>query len=293
MDKGFHSSGHGLVHHFQTGRDDACGDDGGDCVTGFAHIIKAGHDAARQLRFGHQLHQHFDSDRQHAFATHGQAKQIVAWRIQRLAAESDGLALRGKAAHLQDVVQRQAVFEAMHAARVFGHVAAYGAGDLAARVRRVIQAQRRRRFANGQVAHAALHPGGARQRVHFQNFVELSQRQGNAQRMRHSATGQAGARPARHHRHAQRMAAAQHRLHLRFGLGQGDHQRALAVGSQAVAFVRRGVFSLVEQGMRRQLLGQGLHHARLQGSTGDGVLRAGIQGGIHGLHSSAGRQSRP
>ena len=263
MDKVFHRSGHGLVHHFQARGDDARRNHGGHRVPGFAHIVKAGHDAARQLWLGHQFHKHFDSDRQHAFATHRQAKQIVAWRIQRLAAESDGLALRGKTAHLQDVVQRQAVFEAMHAAGVFSHVAANRAGDLAAGVGRVIQAQRRRRFANGQVAHAALHPGGARQRVHFQNFVELGQRQGDATGMRHRPPRQAGARPARHHRHAQRMAAAQHRLHLRLGLGQGNHQGALTVGGQAVAFIRRGVFSLVEQRMLRQIAAKRLHHTRL------------------------------
>ena len=230
VDKGFHGSGHGLVHHFQTGRDDACGDDGGDRVTGFAHIFKAGHDAARQLRFGHQLDKHLQRDGQHAFAAHSQAEQVVAWRVQRFAAKGDGLALGGKAAHLQDIVQRQAVFEAMHAARVFGHVAAYGAGDLAAGVRRVIQAVGLCRFADGQIAHATLHPGSARQRVHLEDFVELSQRQRDAQGMRHSAARQAGARPARHHRHAQRMAAAQHRLHLRLCLGQGHDQRTLAVG---------------------------------------------------------------
>jgi hypothetical protein len=81
------------------------------------------------------------------------------------AAELDRLALDGEAAHLQHVVQRQAVLQAVHAAGVLGHVAADGAGDLAGRVGRVVQAVRRGRFADGQVAHAALHACRARQRV--------------------------------------------------------------------------------------------------------------------------------
>ena len=168
-------------------------------------------------------------------------------------------------------MQGQAVFEAVHATRVLGHVAAYGAGNLAAGVGRVIQAQRRGGFANGQVAHAALHPRGTADWVHRQNFVELGQAQGHAAGVRHGPAGQAGASAARHHRHAQRVAAAQNRLHLRLGLGQGHEQGALAVGGEAVALIRHGVFGLVQQSMRGQIHRQGGDHPGLQIFEGLGL----------------------
>ena len=47
----------------------------------------------------------------------------------------------------------------------YGHIAADGAGDLAAGVGRVVQPERRCRLADRQVAHAALHHCGSGQRV--------------------------------------------------------------------------------------------------------------------------------
>jgi hypothetical protein len=222
--------GHRLVHHLQPRRDDAGRDEGSDRVAGLAHIVEAGHQAARQPRLGHQLDGDLGDDRQHALAADDQRQQVQARRVQRLAAELDGLALGGEAAHAQDVVQRQAVLQAMHAAAVLGDVAADGAGDLAARVGRVVQAQRRGGLADGEVAHAALHAGRAGQRVDGQDLVELRQRQRDAQFMRHRAAGQARAGAARDDRHAQGVAGLEHRRHLRLGLRQRHGQRALAVG---------------------------------------------------------------
>jgi hypothetical protein len=158
------------------------------------------------------------------------------------------------------LLQRQAVLQAVHAARVFGHVAADGAGDLAAGVGRVVQAEGRGRFADGQVAHAALHPGRARHRVDAQDPVELGQAQRHAQLVRQGAAGQAGAGAARHHRHSQRVAGLQHGGDLGFGLGQHHHQRPLAVGRQAVALVGRGVLAAVQDAMPGQGPGQRSHH---------------------------------
>ena len=165
--KVFNGSGHGAVHHLESGRDDAGGNHRSHRVAGFAQLVKAGHDAARQLRLGHQLDGDFGGHGQHAFAADDDAEQVVARCVQRVAAELDLVALDGEAAHLEHVVHCQAVLEAVHAARVFGHVAAYGAGDLARRIRRVIQAQRCGRLRNSQVAHPALHHGRAAGGVHF------------------------------------------------------------------------------------------------------------------------------
>ena len=81
MDKVLHGGSHGLVHHFQPGRDDACGDHVGHGFAGLSHIGKAGHDAARQLRLGNQLDGDVHHHRQHAFAADGQAEQVIARSI--------------------------------------------------------------------------------------------------------------------------------------------------------------------------------------------------------------------
>jgi hypothetical protein len=190
-------------------------------------------------------------------------KQVQPGAVQRGATKGDRLALDGEPAHLQHVVQRQAVLEAVHAAGVLGHVAADGAGDLARRVGRVVQAQWRGGLADGQVAHPALHHGRAAGGVDLQDAVELGQAQGHPQCMRHGATRQAGAGAARHHRHLEPVAGLQHGAHLVLGLGQCHHQRALPVGREAVAFIRRGVFAVPQQGMRRQYALQCLHHLGL------------------------------
>ena len=120
----------------------------------------------------------------------------------------------GVALHAQHVVQRQAVLQAVHAARVLGHVAADRAGDLAARVGRVVQAVRGRGLADREVAHAALHGGRARCHVELQDAVELGQAQRHAQPVRQARrpTGRCPrrapppARPARGRRAAARRA---------------------------------------------------------------------------------------
>ncbi len=168
---------HGLIHHFQPGRNDARGDDGRHRITRLAQVVEAGHDAARQNGFGQQLHRHFGDDHEHAFAADHGGQQIGARTVAGQPAEGQRLALHRVTAHLQHVVHGEAVFEAMHAARVFGDVAADGAGDLAARVGRVEQAVRRCGLRNRQVAHPAFHRGGARDGVDALDAVEPRQRQ--------------------------------------------------------------------------------------------------------------------
>ena len=82
--------------------------------------------------------------------------------------------------------------------------------------------------------------------------VELGEAEGHAERVRQRAAGEPGAGAARHHRHLEPVADRQHRGDLRLGLGQGDDQRLLAVGGEAVAFVGHGVLALPEQRVRRQ-----------------------------------------
>jgi hypothetical protein len=89
--------------------------------------------------------------------------------------------------------------------------------------------------------------------------------------VRHGAARQARARTARHHGHLELVAGLEHGLHLRLGFGQAHHQRALAVGGQAIAFVGRGVFAVPEQGVL------GGHHAA-EGLHDFGLARGALGG---------------
>jgi hypothetical protein len=209
-------------------------------------------DAARALRLRQQLHRDLGRDGEHAFAADHDRQQVEPGRVERARAEGHRLALDRVAAHLEHVVQGQAVLQAVHAARVLGHVAADRAGDLARRIGRVVQAVRRRGLADGEVAHAALHARRARERIDVEDAVELGEAQRHAQPVRQRAARKPRARAARHHRHVEPVARAQHRGDLLLALGQGDDERMLAIGGQSVAFVGRDVLALPEQRARGQ-----------------------------------------
>ena len=164
---------HRSIHHLQTSRNDAGGDHRRHRLARATHIVKTGHDAARQLGFGHQAHRHLGRHRQHAFATDHRGEQVVTGRVQGIGAKLDRLAPDGEAAHFEHVVDRQAVLEAMHPTRVLRHIAAYGASDLARRVGGVIQTQVSRRLTDGEVAHATLHDRRAGVGVDRDDAIEL------------------------------------------------------------------------------------------------------------------------
>ena len=67
----------------------------------------------------------------------------------------------------------------MNAAGIFRDVAADRAGDLAARVRRVVKAVGRCGFADSEVANTALNERRPAASVNFDDAVELCQRQGH------------------------------------------------------------------------------------------------------------------
>ncbi len=218
-----------LVHHFQPGRNDAGGNDAGHRIAGFFDVVERGHDAARGFRLGDESYADLGHHRQHAFAADHQRQQVVARRIQRLGTELHCVAGDAQAAHAHHVVHGEAVLEAMHAARVLGHIAADGAGDLRRRVRRVIQAIGSRRIGDGQVAHPRLHARDARSRIDRQYRFEARQRQQHTVAHGQRAPGQAGAGAARDHRHAHVMAGNQHLANLVLVGGQRHQHRPLAI----------------------------------------------------------------
>ena len=232
-------AGGGAVHHFQPGGNNAGGNHGSHGIARFAHIVEARHNHLRRARLGHKLHHHFGYHGKHALAADKHGEQIQPRRIVAFTAQFNHAAIDGNSADFQHIVHREAVFQAMHAAGIFSHIAAYAARQLARRVGRVIQTMRRGGIGNGQIAHARLHRGRARLRIHVHNLIELGGGEHNPIGRGHGAAGQPRARPARHHRNAQPHTGFQHHLHLSFVFRQHHAQRQLRKCRQRIAFIRR------------------------------------------------------
>ena len=64
--------------------------------------------------------------------------------------------------------------------------------------------------------------------------------------------GASSTRAARDHRDAEAMTGREHRGDLHLVFRQGDDERLLAIGREAIALVGRGVLAVPEQGVRRQ-----------------------------------------
>jgi hypothetical protein len=245
-----------LVHHLQPGGNNAGGDDRGDRVAGFRHVVERGDDDLRELGLRRQFDRDLGDHREHAFRAVHQRQEVVAGRVRRARSDLERFAGGRQRAHGEHVMHGQAVLQAMHAARVFGDVAAQRAGDLRRRIGRVIEPEGRGGFREREVAHAGLHDGGARDRVDLEDLLEFRQRQQDPLAVRQCAARETRAGAARDDRYFELMAEPEDRLHLRFGLGQDGDERQLAVRGQAVAFVGPQVLLDGEQAVGRQQAGE-------------------------------------
>ena len=105
--------------------------------------VEAEQHRARAFRRFEQTHGGLGDDAELAFGADDQREEIVARRIEIVAADIDDLAVHQHDADAEHVVDGDAVFQAMGAAGIGGDIAAEGAGELARRVRRIEEALRR------------------------------------------------------------------------------------------------------------------------------------------------------
>ena len=161
------------------------------------------------------------------------------------------------------------------------------AGDLARRVGRVVQAVRRGGLADGEVAHAALHAWRcARTGRAARMRLNLARLKVTPSAMRQRAARQPGAGAARDHRHASRWQARSTAATCSSVSGSATTSGMLAVGGEAVAFVRRGVLALPQQRMRGQQRRQLGDHGRLAARPLGGLGGAGFFGGSGSVHGA-------
>jgi len=126
----------------------------------------------------------------------------------------------------------------MHAARIFRHIAADGAGDLRRRIGRVIKAGGLHRLRHCKIGDAGLHHRDAVVVVDLANAVELRKAEQHAVAERQGAARERGAGAARHDLDALAVAETEHSRHLLGGLRQYHDHWQLTIGGQAVALER-------------------------------------------------------
>ena len=105
------------------------------------------------------------------------------------AAETDDLASDQHHFKAQDIVGGKPIFQAMHPAGIFSHIAANGAGDLRGRVRRIVETLVLHRLGYGEIGDPRLHHGAAVFIVNFQHPVEFRKPQHNAISQRQRPAG--------------------------------------------------------------------------------------------------------
>ncbi len=234
------------VHHLKPAGDDAGGDDVADRAARLLHRVEAREQRPRHLRPRQQPDRHFRDDAEQAFRSREQREEVEAGGVERAGPERHPLALDREDLDREHVVHRQAVLQAVHAARVFGDVAADGAGDLRRRVGRVVEAVRLRRLRDGEVAHAGLHARVAPVRAQLEDPVEARHHEQHALLERQCAAGQPRPRAAGDDRHPAAVTDAQHLRDLLDALGEHDQQRHRAVRGEPVALVRTQVLAPVQ-----------------------------------------------
>ncbi len=119
------------IHHLDRRRHDAAADDLGDAAPGLVGRREGGQEGAGRLGPAQDAQHDLGHDAERPFAADQHPEQIVTGWIQHAAVpDIDDVAVGGHQARAPDVVDREAVLEAVRAAGVLGDVAADGADAL-------------------------------------------------------------------------------------------------------------------------------------------------------------------
>ena len=144
------------VHHLEPARNDAVGDDRSDAVAALLGGWKADQQRLRGLGLLQDAHRDLGDHAQEPLRAGHQAQEVVALGIEMLAAQAHDVAVRQHHLEAQQIVGREAVLQAVHAARVLGDVAADRARDLAGGIGRIVEALALHRVGDAEIGHAGL-----------------------------------------------------------------------------------------------------------------------------------------
>ena len=169
-----------LIHHFNTGGDDAGADDAGHTIPRSFIAGKPEQHGLRRLRLLYDPYRHLRDDSQQPLRTGHYAQHVVPGRVKVLAAQAQDLSFHGDHFNPHHVVRGQPVLEAMDSSRVFTDVAADGADDLAGGIRGVVIPPVPDGFGDRQVGYPGLGDHATVVEIDFENPVEFTQAENDA-----------------------------------------------------------------------------------------------------------------
>ena len=242
MDEGFGGVNGRLVHHLHSRRDDAGRNDPGHAIASLLGRTKPQQNRARGCRFVQNAHRDLGHHPEQAFRTGHQAKKVIGVGIKVFAAKFQNFAADKHKFDAQNIVGGQPVFQAMHPAGIFSHIAADRAGNLAGGVGGVIKSALIDRVGNAQIGDAGLGDDTAVVIVDFDNLVQFGKAQDNPVGQGQGAARQRGAGPTWHHVDLVLVAVFEDFGHLRGGFGQHHQEGRLPVGGQTVGFINPQFF---------------------------------------------------
>ena len=201
MDVGFDGADGPAVHHFAGGRRDAARGNFDDRFGGVVDGIESGEQGLDGFRQARELDGDFRDQAEGALRADEKAREIVAGRVESRTSEMDDLAGGQHDFESQHVIGGDAVGQRVRAAGIFGYVAADGAGFLAGRVRRKMQAEMFDGQAEIGVHDAGLDASALVRGIDLENFVHASEGDDDAAAAGERSAGKAGAGAASDKRH--------------------------------------------------------------------------------------------
>ncbi len=198
-------------------------------------------------------------DPERALGADDHPEQVGAVRVESCAAELDDLAVGQHEGQRRDVVRREAVLQAVRAARVLGDVAADRAHLLARGIGRVEEAVLRDGTRHVEVRDAGLDDDTLAREVDLEDPIHARERDDDPAGSRRRAAREPGTGAAGHERHPVPGARAKHGLHVLRRAGQDYELGHGSVACQPVALVRSQLLRLGDDVLRAQCASQLVH----------------------------------
>ena len=283
MDEGFGCGDRRPVHDLHSAGNNPPADHVGDAVAGALHRGEADQNRARPRRLRQDADRDLGDDSEHAFGADHHAEQVIALRIEMLAAEPHDFALDRDHFDADDVVGGEPVFEAVNAARILGDVSPDRAGDLARRIGRIIEPQTLHGVGDAEIGHAGLGDDAAVGHIDVEDLVELAHAEKNAVGERQRAARKRRSGAAWDDLDLVRQAIAHDLDDLRRRLRKhGDHGR-LPISGKPVAFEGAQFLLMVDDALAGDEAPERLDN--LGAAAKDGAI--GFRHGDHGAPPAA------
>ncbi len=207
-----------------------------------AEELEAEQHRASALGGAQDPHRHLRDDAELTLGADEERQEVVALRIEMGAAELDDLPVHQHDLRAEHVVRRDAVLEAMSAARVHGDVAADRAGDLARGIRRVEEAGRADRVRDGKVGDAGLDARRPALVVDFKNAVHFREAEHDCVLARQRPAAQRRAGSPGHDLDAVGLCVLENLGYLVRCTRQDHKQRKALIGRERVGLERASPF---------------------------------------------------